>query len=404
LARIYQRLDELETREVETTSYRPKRDLFHWPLGVLVVISLLYHGGVVGRQWVQGFRRQRANVAAIVGTLAILSFFLLSANPGSSLVSQFHFLRPWWLIAILPACGLAALIWRRQDAQRPWQHIIDAHLLNYLLVGGQPHRWARPVHVLWVGWLIAMVALAGPTWRREPAPFTADEATLVIAIEVTPTMQAQDIQPSRLQRTAQKVRDLLALRPGAKTALVAYAGSAHLVMPMTRDARMIEMFADQLSPDIMPRTGDVAADALALADEQLRSARQPGSIVWMTDGMQAGQLDGLKRYGERGGAPVNLLAVAGDAGAPLPPDSPPAPALDRSALKRAADAVGGTFTVVSPDDRDVRQLARHIETHFVAAQEAEGGARWQDMGYWLTPVICLLVLVWFRPGWVVQEA
>jgi Ca-activated chloride channel family protein len=150
--------------------------------------------------------------------LAILSFFLLSANPGSSTVSQFHFLRPWWLIAILPACGLAALIWRRQDAQRPWQHVIDAPLLSHLLVGGQPHRWARPVHVLWVGWLIAMVALAGPTWRREPAPFTADEATLVIAIEVTPTMQAQDIQPSRLQRTAQKVRDLLALRPGASGA------------------------------------------------------------------------------------------------------------------------------------------------------------------------------------------
>jgi Ca-activated chloride channel family protein len=175
-------------------------------------------------------------------------------------------------------------------------------------------------------------------------------------------------------------------------------------MPMTRDARVIEMFADQLSPDIMPRTGDVAADALAMADEQLRSARQPGSIVWITDGMQADQLDGLKMYRERGGAPVHLLAVAGDAGAPLPPDSPPAPALDRSALKRAADAVDGTLTVVSPDDRDVRQLARHIETHFVAAQETEGGARWQDMGYWLAPVIGLLVLVWFRPGWVVQEA
>jgi Ca-activated chloride channel family protein len=197
---------------------------------------------------------------------------------------------------------------------------------------------------------------------------------------------------------------LLALRPGAKTALIAYAGSAHRVMPLTHDARIIEMFADQLSPDMMPRTGDVAADALTKADEQLRSARQPGSIVWMTDGVQADQLDGLKRYLEHGGAPVHLLAVAGDAGLPLPPDSPPAPALDRNALKQAADAVGGTLTVVRPDDRDVQQLTRHIDTRFVAAQEAGGGARWRDMGYWLMPVICVLVLVWFRPGWVVQEA
>ena len=167
---------------------------------------------------------------------------------------------------------------------------------------------------------------------------------------------------------------------------------------------MIEMFADQLLPDMMPRTGDVAADALVMADEQIRSARQPGSIVWMTDGVQADQLDGLEIYRERGGATVHLLAVAGDAGVPLPPDSPPAPALDRDALKRAAEAVDGTLTMVSPDDRDVAQLARHIDTHFVAAQETEGGARWQDMGYWLTPLLCVFTWPWFRPGWVVQEA
>jgi Ca-activated chloride channel family protein len=124
----------------------------------------------------------------------------------------------------------------------------------------------------------------------------------------------------------------------------------------------------------------------------------------MTDGVQADQLEGLKMYRERSGAPIHLLAVAGDAGMPLPPDNPPAPALDRNALKQVADAVGGTLTVVSPDDRDVKQLARHIETRFVAAQETDGGARWQDTGYWLTPVISLLVLLWFRPGWVVQEA
>ena len=404
LAGIYQRLDELETRKVETTSYRPKRDLFHWPLGGLVVISLLYHSVAALRQWVRDLTRTRESALAVSGIVVILSFSLLGANPGVSGISLFHFLRPWWLLALVPAGILTLLIWRRQDAQRPWQHIIDAHLLTHLLVGAQQHRQVRPLQVLWVVWLIAIIALAGPTWRREPAPFTADEAALVIAIEVAPTMTAQDIQPSRLQRTAQKVRDLLELRAGAKTALIAYAGSAHLVMPMTRDARIVEMFSDQLSPSIMPRQGDVATAALALAHEQLRSAQQPGSILLVTDGIQADQMDGLKMYRENGGAPVHILAMAGEAGTPVPPDSPPAPALDRSALKRAAAVVGGTLTVVGPDDRDVRQLARHIKTRFVAARETEGGERWQDTGYWLTPVISLLVLVWFRPGWVVQEA
>ena len=403
LAGIYHRLDELETRKVETTSYRPKRDLFHWPLGILVITSLLYHSIVALLQWSRDANRQRGIELAATGTVVILSFSLLGVNEGASTLSRFHFLRPWWLMAAIPACGLAVLIWRRQDAQRPWHGIIEAHLLKHLLVGGAKHRQVRPVHVLLAIWMIAIIAMAGPTWRREPAPFTADAAALVIAIEVTPTMHAQDIQPSRLQRTAHKVHDLLELRSGAKTALVAYAGSAHVVMPMTRDARIIEMFSDQLSPDIMPRAGDVAAAALAVADEQLQSAGQPGSIVLMTDGIQADQLEGLQRYRQRGAAPVHILAVAGDGDTPLPPDSPPAPALDRDALERAADAAGGTLTVVSPDDRDVRQLARHITTRFVAAQEAEGGERWRDMGYWLTPLICVLVLVWFRPGWVVQE-
>ncbi len=404
LAGIYQRLDALETREVETTSYRPKRDLFHWPLGVLVVTSLLYHSIVALRQWGREANRHRGRELAVTGIVVTLSFSLLGANEGTSTASLFHFLRPWWLLAAIPASGLVATIWRRQDTQRPWQRIIAAPLLKHLLVGGAQHRQVRPVHVLLVIWMIAIIALAGPTWRREPAPFTADAAALVIAIEVTPTMNAQDIQPSRLQRAAHKVRDLLALRAGAKTALLAYAGSAHVVMPMTRDARLIEMFSDQLAPDIMPRQGDVAATALTMADAQLQSARQPGSIVLMTDGIQTDQMEGLKTYRERGGAPVHILAVAGDAGTPLPPDSPPAPALDRRALERAADAVGGTLTVVSPDDRDVRQLARHIQTRFVAVQEAAGGERWQDMGYWLTPLLCVLVLVWFRPGWVVREA
>ena len=404
LAGIYQRLDELETREVETMSYRPKRDLFHWPLGALVVVSLLFFSFTELRQWVRDAPHLGRNELARVGTVVVLSLCLLGANSAGSSVTSFHFLRPWWLLALIPAAGLTFLIWRRQDAQRPWQRIIDAHLLSHLLIGGQQHRQIRPVQILGVGWLVAIIAVAGPTWRREPAPFTADEAALVIAIEVTPTMMAQDIQPSRLQRAAQKVRDMLDLRASAKTALVAYSGSTHLVMPMTKDARIIEMFSDQLSPRIMPREGDVAAAALTMANQQLQSAQHPGSIVLITDGIQPDQLAGLNAYRESGGAPVHILAVAGEEGTPLPVDSPPAPALDRSGLKRAADAVDGTLTIVSPDDRDVRQLVRHIQTRFVAAQAAEGGERWRDMGYWLTPWVCVLILVWFRPGWVIQEA
>ena len=100
--------------------------------------------------------------------------------------------------------------------------------------------------------VLICLALAGPTWQREPAPFADDTAALVIVVEVTPTMLAQDVQPSRLERAALKIHDLLALRRGSVTALVAYAGSAHLVLPLTQDGDLITEFAAQLDPSIMP--------------------------------------------------------------------------------------------------------------------------------------------------------
>jgi Ca-activated chloride channel family protein len=317
-------------------------------------------------------------------------------------LSQFHFLRPWWLLALAPALWLVWMIHRHQDAARPWRGVIADHLLPHLLAEGGRRRRLQPVHLLLPVWLLAILALSGPTWQREPAPFADDEAALVIAVEVRPTMLAQDIQPSRLERAAQKIHDLLTQRPRTRTALVAYAGSAHLVMPLTRDAELVTRFAAELSPAIMPMQGDAPAEALTLAEEQLRKSGLRGSVLLITDGVPAEQLPQLAAYRKSGGVPVQLLAVAADPGVLLPPDSPSAPALDRAALDNAADALDATLTVVSPDDRDVRWLARHTETSLVAASAEQTGERWKDMGYWLIFAVAALMLVWFRPGWLVQ--
>jgi Ca-activated chloride channel family protein len=395
LAEVYTQLDALRTRQVQTVSHRPRRELFYWPLGVGMLLSLAYHLAWAVRT---GLRRKpilpATRAAAPVGLAAML--------PVATGLSQFHFLRPWWLLALAPALWLVWVIHRHQDAARPWRGVIADHLLSHLLAKGRPRRRLQPVHLLLPLWLLATLALSGPTWQREPAPFADDEAALVIVIEVTPTMLAQDIQPSRLERAAQKIRDLLAQRPGTRTALVAYAGSAHLVMPLTGDAELVTRFAAELSPAIMPTQGDAAAEALALAEEQLRKSGLRGSILLITDGVPAEQLPQLAAYRKQGGVPVQLLAVAAPPGVPLPPDSPPAPALDRVALDKAADALDTTLTIVSPDDRDVRWLARHTETSLVATSTEQTGERWKDAGYWMVFAVAALMLVWFRPGWLVR--
>jgi len=173
-------------------------------------------------------------------------------------------------------------------------------------------------------------------------------------------------------------------------------------MPLTHDASLIEGFAAELSPGIMPVEGDMAGQALVLADQQLQKLHVRGSILLVADSVAADQLTSLTAHRQNNGAPVHILAVAGEPGVPLPPDSPPAPALDRTAMQQAAAAAGATLTIVSPDASDVQRLVRRIATSLRAAQPAEAGERWQDTGYWLVPILALLALMWFRPGWVVQ--
>jgi Ca-activated chloride channel family protein len=345
LTDIYTQLDALRTHEVQTISHRPRRELFHWPLGVGLLVSFAYH-----LAWAvhTGLRRK-----PVLPTMAPVAVGRAAMFPVIADLAQFHFLRPWWLLALAPAIWLAWMIRRHQDAARPWRGVIADHLLPYLLAAGGPPRRLQPVHLLLPIWLLGTLAMSGPTWQREPSPFADDEAALVIAVEVTPTMLAQDVQPSRLERAAQKIHDLLAERPGIRTALVAYAGSAHLVMPLTRDDDLIARVAAELSPAIMPLEGDAPGEALVLAAEQLGTSGLRGSILLITDGVPPEQLAQLAAYRKDGGAPVQIFAMVAPQGVPVPPGSPPAPALDQAALDKAAGALRATLTIVSADDRRV---------------------------------------------------
>lgn len=369
LARVYAELDALGTRPVETVSHQPRRDLFQWPLGAALVLVLAYHGAWIVRR---GVRVRAAAPAA----LAALPF------------GTFHFLRPWWLLALVPTVAVFMAVRSLLDETRPWRGVIAPHLLSHLLTGRDERRGVQPAHLLLAGGVLMTLAVAGPAWRLEPSPFGDDAAAIVVVLEVTPTMLGTDVQPTRLARAAQKVRDLLAARPGTRAGLVAYAGSGHLVLPPTSDASLVGRFADELAPDLMPVDGDVPSDGLAVAQAELVRAGVPGSIVLVTDGIPTDDEARLTAWHAQGSAPVQVLAVAAGA--------------EAAALERGAATLGADVTVVTPDDADVRQLARRAQARVVAAPGTAGeGARWQDAGWWLAFGVAAIALAWFRPGWVV---
>jgi Ca-activated chloride channel family protein len=264
--------------------------------------------------------------------------------------------------------------------------VIAPHLLPHLLVERGQRSWFPPVVLLLAAWVVAILALAGPAWRHEPAPFADDTAVLVIALKVTPSMLAQDVEPTRLARSVQKIHDLLALRPGAKTALDAYGGSAHRVMPLTTDAGIIDSFAAELDPKVMPLDGDVAGEALKLADEMVVKSGQQGWVLWIGDAVAHDQIGVLKAYREKDRSPVSVLAVVRD-------DA------EKDSLRDAIATLGADLVSVAPDEADVRHLAGN--TRFSGTEDGMA-ERWHDAGYWVVPVLAAVCLFWFRRGWVAR--
>lgn len=220
---------------------------------------------------------------------------------------------------------------------------------------------------------------------------------MFIIIKTTPQMLAQDIQPSRLQRSVLKVHDLLELKKDVRTGLIAYAGSAHLVMPLTSDAGIINSFIAALEPGIMPKDGDEPAEAIALANERLKKAAVPGSIVMITDAIDNSQIAALQRISEQGGRDVHILAMAAGPGVIPPPGSPPAPARDIDSLNDAAATLGGSVVTVTADKSDVKSLSSRIERS-ISNAPATQGQQWLDAGYYLLWLLALAMLFFFRQG------
>lgn len=297
-------------------------------------------------------------------------------------LSDFHFLRPLWLFALIPAVLFCWLSWQSRRRGKSWEKYVDAALLPHLLSGeNQARRWL-PVVLLSIVCLLTVIALAGPSWEKQRAPFAADEAALVIVLKVTPTMLSDDVQPTRLERSCQKIHDLLTARAQGKTALIAYSGSSHVVMPFTRDHDLIVTLAGELAPNVLPVEGDVAADAMQRALGLLENER--GSILWITDAVAGDQIPALQKTVTNSHTPIQMLA-------PLKPGS------ELNALQEIAGKTDADLYAVTPDDADIQKLL--AQRRYAGSQADDVDSQWLDAGYWLVPVILLLSLAWFRRGW-----
>lgn len=318
-----------------------------------------------------------------------------------------HFLRPWWWLALAP---LPLMLWllARSGGRAALARLVDATLLPHQVhEGGAGKRAALALFAL--AWLLAVAALSGPAWRKTPAPLYVNGAARVVALSLSDDMLAEDLKPDRITRARFAVRDLLDSAGDARTALVAYAGAAFTVAPLTDDKQTVLNLLRALQPDVMPVPGNDAAAGIRRSVELLRQSHvEGGEIVLVTDTAGAAAVAEAKAAHAKS-IRVDVLGVGTAQGAPVPqrgggfangPNGPLMARLDDAALRAVAHAGGGRYAVLQPDGGGVAALPSPT----VEAGRASRGQRaqlWRDGGVWLLPALLILAALAFRRGWLV---
>ncbi|EKG31085.1 vWA domain-containing protein [Pseudomonas avellanae] len=322
-----------------------------------------------------------------------------------------HWFRPQWLL-ILPL--LALLIWRlwhRQKRAGRWQMLLPTHFHAVLLNGGRGSNSKLPWLALGLAWLLALLALLGPSWQRVEQISQKPVNPLVVILELTPQMLATDTPPTRLEQARRKLLDLLQKRSDAQTAIVVYAGSAHTLVPLSDDLVTSHNLLDAIRPSIMPMTGQRADLAVHKALTLLKQgALGQGRILLLTSSLSEQERQGIREALRGQSPPLLILGIGTAEGAPVTQENGSllkddqgailVPRLDSASLNDFADQVGGSYRQARGDEEDLRSLGllaspQHVRSDGQLVQLDT----WADQGHWLLLPLLLIAALAGRRGW-----
>jgi Ca-activated chloride channel family protein len=326
-------------------------------------------------------------------------------------LSEFHFIRPYWLLALMPAAAVLVLLLRNKLSRGNWAAVCDTALLPYLLQEKAANTSRKSLVLGAIMAFLAILALAGPTFQRLPSPVFRNDSALVIALDLSRSMDAEDIKPSRLIRARYKIADLLQRRKDGQTALLVFAGDAFTVTPLTDDTETISSQLEALTTDIMPAQGNQAEAALNLAVQLLQQAGLPkGEILLITDGVETdAALAAAKRLNDYS---LSVLGVGTAEGAPIAQPNGGflkdehgaivVPKLNQEQLSALAGKGSGVYQTLTADDSDIEKVLANLNT---AVSDGKGHSEnqllidlWDDLGPWIVLALLPLAAFSFRRG------
>ena len=333
------------------------------------------------------------------------------------MLETFHLLRPWWLLAIIPALLILFYWLKRNYGNSRWNSAISSELLKVLLedTPGQSRAWFSGIVVATL--LLVLIGLSGPAWQKLPQAVEQKQDTLIILLDLSLSMFADDLKPSRIERARQKITDILRARKEGVTALVAYAGDAHAVVPLTDNVKTIENLLFSLSPEMMPVFGSNPNHALEIGHELFANAgTQQGRILLITDGVD--DISSVTRH-RSVSFPISIMGIGTEDGAPIPLDRLRQPGrylqtqegnriiamLDKSRLEQIASIAHGHYKTISLGDNDIEYLlSTRLPSEDKSIEVERKFDTWIDEGYWAVILLIPILLAGFRKGLIVSMA
>ena len=324
--------------------------------------------------------------------------------------ADFHWLRPEWLWAIPAVIATAVLLARRQLGPGNWQKVVAPALLPFVLSDTPGGRADRRWWLLGIGGVIAALSLAGPAWQRIEQPVFRSDQALVVALDLSRSMDAQDVSPSRMLRARLKILDILERRGSGQTALVVYSANAFTVTPLTTDADTIAALVNSLSTDIMPSRGSYPVAAIKKGRQLLEQAGAGfGEVLLITDGGSSPATVRAARDLKNSGYTLSVLGVGTLQGAPIPrlaggfisdrSGNIAVPKLEERSLRSLAAAGGGRYATLTPDGRDLDLLLSGEVGSRTATDGSQASDQWREEGPWLALLLLPLGAMAFRRGW-----
>ena len=326
-----------------------------------------------------------------------------------TIISEFHFLRPLWLLAVPLVWWMVFMLRKKWWQKGDWDREVDSHLLEFLATSPSQHKRKLLPWVMCLAGTLLLLSLAGPAWQKKPQPLIKKSQARVLVLDLSFSMLATDVKPTRIDRVRFKLEDLLNNFNEGETALVGYAGDAFVITPLTHDANTISSLLPGLHPNIMPVPGSRADLGVELASDLLsRSIGSQGHIILVTDGIEESEISVIKNAS--GTNEISILAVGTEAGSPIAlkaggflKDRNGAiviPKLNLKPLSKLANQVNGELTLLSPDDRDVNQIftAETSEGIYKEDEQKRTSDKWNEEGPWLLLIVLPLTALLFRRG------